>query len=409
MTTVHDLPAHPAAELFPLMDGDEFAELSADVAANGLIEPVWLCDDPELGRVVLDGRNRLRACQQADVEPRTRVYEGSDPVGFVIGLNVKRRHLSVGQKASVASRSLALYEAQAAKRKAHGETAPGQAKETLPADLQEASQPRYSRESTSQAAQAVGVSGRAVGQYKRVTEQAPDLAAKVDSGDMALDRAERVVRDRDAEQRKVEQAQQEAAHAGVETTVDIRHGDFRNVLADLTNVDAIITDPPYPQEYLPLLGDLAEWADSVLTDDGVLAVLIGQTHLPEVYRQLGRGRPYRWTGCYYTPGPGYVSWPRKVQSNWKPLLVYGGGPRFADVVTSEGNDADAKHNHQWGQDYAAFHTIIERLTSRGQTVADPFMGSGTTLLAAHALGRHTVGCDTDDESIDTARRRMRHE
>jgi DNA methylase len=225
-------------------------------------------------------------------------------------------------------------------------------------------------------------------------------------GNQAYNRASRIVRDRRAEQRRIEQAKQEALTTGLETTVDIRHGDFREELADLENIDAIITDPPYPREFLPLLGDLASWADKILTDDGVLAVLMGQTHLPEVYRLLDGHRSYRWTAAYLTPGNAYVSHARDVHSNWKPLLVYGGGPRLADVITSEGDDADAKNNHQWGQDYNAFHTIVERLTTRGQTVVDPFMGSGTTLLAAHALGRHAIGCDIDVTAVTRAKERL---
>jgi 16S rRNA G966 N2-methylase RsmD len=214
------------------------------------------------------------------------------------------------------------------------------------------------------------------------------------------------VRDRQAETRKVAEAKAEAEAQPQPSLVDIRHGDFREVLADLENVDAIITDPPYPYEFLPLLADLAAWADKVLAEDGVLCVLMGQTHLPEVYRLLDGHRPYRWTCCYLTEGPGYVSHPRKVQSNWKPLLVYGNGPRVSDVVRSTGSDAGAKSLHKWGQDYSAFHEIVERFTSKGQTVVDPFMGSGTTLLAAHALGRHAIGADLDTEAVATARERL---
>jgi ribosomal protein L11 methylase PrmA len=87
-------------------------------------------------------------------------------------------------------------------------------------------------------------------------------------------------------------------------------------------------------------------------------------------------------------------------------LIYGGGPRFVDIVRAEGTGADARNNHKWGQDYGAFHAIVERLTERGQTVADPFMGSGTTLLAAHALGRHAIGCDVDAEHVAAARERL---
>ncbi len=87
-------------------------------------------------------------------------------------------------------------------------------------------------------------------------------------------------------------------------------------------------------------------------------------------------------------------------------LLDGGDPRLGDVIRSEGTNADAKSNHRWGQDYNAFHTLVERLTQAGQTVADPFMGSATTLLAAHALGRHAIGCDIDEAAVQAARERL---
>lgn len=268
------------------------------------------------------------------------------------------------------------------------------------------------RKTQPQLATEVGKSQQHVSQMRAVWDvygdrfNNPDSKNDLQSFNFLYKRAPRILRDRDAESRRILQAKKDADQSGVETVVDIRHGDFREELADVVSVDAIITDPPYPAEYLPLLADLAAWADKVLTDDGVLAVLMGQTHLPEVYRLLNGHRPYRWTGCYLTPGNGYSSQARRLQSNWKPLLIYGGGPRFSDIIRSEGTDADAKNNHHWGQDYSAFHTIIERLTERGQTVVDPFMGGGTTLLAAHALGRHAIGCDVDAEHVAKTRERL---
>jgi hypothetical protein len=426
-------PVHPAAELFPLLNGAELTELVDDIRSNGLIEPVWLYDDPERGTVLLDGRNRVRACHLAGTAVDTRQYRGDDPIGFSIAQNLKRRHLTTGQKAAVAYAAEPLYAAEAERRRIEAvvDANRRRAHEPCEADLPhmdkldadtfkteqtadpQSSAPRFDKpprapQSRDQAAKSSGASGRAVAQYKRVAQHAPDLAEKVQSGAMALDRAERIIRDREAEERKVAQARAEAEAQPDPYTVDIRHGDFREVLADVddASVHAIITDPPYPFEYLPLLADLAAWADKVLTPDGVLAVLIGQTHLPEVFRLLDGGRPYRWTCAYLTSGPGYVSHPRRVQSSWKPLLLYGGGPRVSDVLRSEGSDANAKALHRWGQDYSAFHTLIERLTERGQTVADPFMGAGTTLLAAHALGRHVIGCDVDAEAVRTSRERV---
>ena len=398
-----DWPVHEAAKLFPLLIGDELAELAADIKANGLHEPVWLWNDAAGTQWLLDGRNRLAACKLAGVDVTARLYTGDDPWSFVFSENIRRRHLTETQKAGIALKALPHIEAEIkAREAARKQTPPHRTKSTDTC----APVHKSSSRSTDVAARTVGMSYRTLAQYKRVADQAPDLVADMDSGDLSAKRAERIIRDRDAEQRRIAEARAEAEAQPELTRVDIRLGDFREVLADLEGVDAIITDPPYPAEFLPLLADLAAWSDKVLAPDGIMAVLIGQTHLPHVYRLLDAGRPYRWTACYLTPGNGYASMARRCQSNWKPLLIYGGGPRFADIIRSGASDADAKNNHKWGQDYNAFHTIVERLTTRGQTVVDPFMGSGTTLLAAHALGRHAVGADIDPAHVRTAKERV---
>jgi len=384
---------HPAAELFPMLSESELVALADDIKSNGLINDIVLLTDGTL----LDGRNRLAACQRADVLPRFRAIATDDPVSFVVSINVKRRHLNAGQLAMLAVSLLPMYEAQADKG---GKPATIKHGAELPQVSKRA--PR----SRDRAAEATGASGRAVAQAKRVSKAAPELAEKVISGELALDRADRIVRDWEAEERRIAEAEEQRKQLETGTRVDIRHGDFRDVLADLEDVDAIITDPPYPREFLPLLADLAAWSDKVLAPDGILAVLFGQTYLPEVYRLLDGHRPYRWTMCYLTPGAGYSSHQAKVQSNWKPVLIYGGGPRFSDTLRTEAQDAGAKSLHHWGQDYGGFHTLVERLTKPGATVVDPFMGSGTTLLAAKALGRHAIGCDIDSASLATAQKRL---
>jgi len=90
---------HPIADIFPPMSAEEYAALVQDIRERGLLEPVWLYDGQ-----VLDGRHRSRACEELGIEPETREYTGDDPLGFVVSLNLKRRHLSESQRAMVAAR-----------------------------------------------------------------------------------------------------------------------------------------------------------------------------------------------------------------------------------------------------------------------------------------------------------------
>lgn len=393
-------PHHPAARLFPMLEENELRDLAEDIKAHGLHQSVVLYDDPEIGRCVLDGRNRLAACAMAGVKPSTRIYTGDTPVEYAVSLNIKRRHLDTGQRAMLALEVEPLFAAEARRRQ-------GSRTDLVPNIV--ATRPQSSpkqRKSRERAAQTTGTSGRAVSRAKRIVQEAPDLAEKVKAGQLDLNRADRIVRDRKAEKKRIQEAQAEAALVDVPTVVDLRAGDFREVLADLHDVDAIITDPPYPREFLPLLPDLAAWADKVLKPDGILAVLFGQKYLPDVYRLLDGHRPYRWTGCYLARGQATQVWGAEVQTMWKPILIYGGGPRFSDLIETGAGTSDARNNHKWGQDYSAFHTLVERLTKAGQTVVDPFAGSGTTLLAAKALGRNAIGAEIDPDSIRTARERL---
>lgn len=174
--------------------------------------------------------------------------------------------------------------------------------------------------------------------------------------------------------------------------------------------DCIVTDPPYPAEFLPLYSTLSGVARQCLKPGGSLVVMSGQAHLPEVIARLSEQMRYQWCAAYLTPGGQAVQvFPRKVNTFWKPLLWYTvdgySGPWIGDVTRSAVNDND-KRMHGWGQSESGMLDVIERFSKPGDLVFDPFMGAGTTGVAALRAGRRFCGMDINAEHVDVARGRL---
>jgi hypothetical protein len=115
------LSVHPAADLFPMLAGEELDALANDIRKHGLKQPIVLLQpDPKLPVYeVLDGRNRLNAAERAGFELFTadgklawsyfRIVGGDnsfDPIAFVVSANVHRRHLSSEQRRGIVAELL---------------------------------------------------------------------------------------------------------------------------------------------------------------------------------------------------------------------------------------------------------------------------------------------------------------
>jgi N6-adenosine-specific RNA methylase IME4 len=88
---------HPAANEFPMLDAKRHAELVADIATNGQRETIKLYQG-----TVLDGRNRLKACQELGLTPKTATLpDDTDPWSYVWSLNGERRDLVADHRAQI--------------------------------------------------------------------------------------------------------------------------------------------------------------------------------------------------------------------------------------------------------------------------------------------------------------------
>lgn len=92
---------HELANIFPLIEGEDFAALVEDIRQNGLVSPIILH-----GGKIIDGRNRYRACIAAGVEPEFSEFQGDaeECRRLVVSENLRRRHMNESQRALVAAR-----------------------------------------------------------------------------------------------------------------------------------------------------------------------------------------------------------------------------------------------------------------------------------------------------------------
>lgn len=86
---------HPYADKFPMLPDAELDELAESIRTVGLLHPIIV--DP--AGLIIDGRNRLEACNRAAVEAHTEVYDGADIAEYVVACNVTRRNMKVGARA----------------------------------------------------------------------------------------------------------------------------------------------------------------------------------------------------------------------------------------------------------------------------------------------------------------------
>jgi N6-adenosine-specific RNA methylase IME4/ParB-like chromosome segregation protein Spo0J len=222
------LPHHPLAAIFPLLDGDEFAALVADIRAHGLRQRIVLHEG-----MILDGRNRYAACRVAGIEPRFEAFNGADPLAFVVSLNLARRHLNESQRAIVAAKIASLRD---------GQRQVGQLAEVP---------------TQGQAAILLNVGERTIRRAREVLDEgAPELIEKVERGEISVSAAVEVAHLPALEQREIVARGEKEILAGI----NARKYDEKKLMAvartnavefnakELGKFAVIYADPPWRYE-----------------------------------------------------------------------------------------------------------------------------------------------------------------
>ncbi|MGO9197342.1 MAG: DNA modification methylase [Acidimicrobiales bacterium] len=414
-------------QLLPPLGADEYAGLKSSIAEVGVLVPVVY--DAETSELI-EGHNRMRAVAELRAEgvkvadpPREirRFADDTERVSFVVAVNVQRRKLSAPQRRdlvaealrrlpSVSDRRLGLMAgvdhktvgAVRGELEGRGEIPHVEAR----ADSLGRQQPaRQTRPAPTIFVQSEKDARRASHALRALDDDA--------SGLIGLPRAEERARIANLARLRAEAATGPAEHTG--EAWELRTGDFREVLADLADqsVDAIVTDPPYDADGVPIFEPFGAFALRVLKPSRLAVVYAGHLQLDREMDLLARGGlTYMWHGAVVLTGRHTRVRTRMVFGQHRSVLLYSAGPYrprswLNDLVFGAGRGGpEERPLHPWQQALDPVRHWVRQVSEPGELVVDPFIGSGTTVVAAVMEGRRFLGCDIDPGCVETTRRRL---
>jgi len=388
---------HEIANIFPMVEGAELTVLSTDIKKNGLIDPIWLYEGK-----ILDGRNRYRACQEAGIEPRFQPYPGDDPLQHVISLNLHRRHLNESQRGLIASR-LAM----------------------IPKHLHKPD--RQICLSQPEAAQMLNVSERTIKSVKAIERESPDLIYKLESGEMTVHEAQKVIR----KKRQIDKEAASLATAPKDTTWTVTDDQV------VVPCDVLIADPPYgilTETWEPGAGGIEDltrlWATRWSECDANFIIsFFSQRFMWEGKKWFDEslyGYKFQQLLIWHYPNNKSPQSRMGFKQTWEPIFFYRrngcekkirvGGSEWGEglndfdchvaaVPQSNFNEVNTKI-HPAQKPLSVMRWLVNATSTPGELIVDPFAGSGTTGIAAVQLNRQFHGIETDAEMSVKAKERI---
>lgn len=201
-------------------------------------------------------------------------------------------------------------------------------------------------------------------------------------------------------------------------------GDSRELIPALEGVDATITDPPYGVQY-----NGSATKDGGRDEGGYASFDDSRESIKSLIVPIITDCVQRFERLCMTPGPasmflypepravGVIYYPAGANSGpWgfvcsQPLFYYGKDPYLANGLGRKANgfsatDGAEKNGHPCPKPIKQMEWLVNRASLPGETVFDPFMGSGTTGVACVNLGRKFIGCEIEETYFDIARRRI---
>ena len=176
----------------------------------------------------------------------------------------------------------------------------------------------------------------------------------------------------------------------------------------------VITDPPYGiglnySTYDDTLDNWKKMFTALIPElKRVASMIIMPSCQIRMMEFIYRTHPPDWLICWYKGSPGHSAY--VGFNDWEPLLVYGKrqGVQMHDYLKQTNTEQMGNHGHPCPKPVAWARWLIDRASRPGDTIIDPFVGSGTTGVAALMAKRNFIGIDIDANYISIAQTRIKN-
>jgi DNA modification methylase len=408
--------------LIPPLTSEEFKQLERNILEEGIRDPLVTWNG-----ILVDGHNRYRIAKEYDIDFETVEKEFADMNAvkeWMINNQLGRRNLPEFVRGELLSYVREMRKIE------------GKEKQLLTLNKGKESPVLSNIDKTehntrNEFAEKLGWSTGKTGMFDVVTKKAPEeLKVKLRTGEVNIHQAYKEIKKDEKEQYKTQKAI-EIIEKVYESNANIFHGnciEFIKTIED-KSIDCLITDPPYGVDIQ--FGAYDNQLSRKIENDGNIdnALLLLDTMLHEVKIKL-KDNAHIYIFCNWKIYPQFnaiiskhfqiknlIIWDKlfmgmgdlkgNYSSSYEMIVFAGGNREFLtrpkNIIQCRFND-ERFHNTQKPVDL--IKQLIENSTNVNETIFDPFLGSGSTVVAANQLKRNFIGCEIDEQNYKITLKRL---
>ncbi len=404
-------------KLIPALTGEEYKQLEANILSEGIRDPlvVW-------NGYLVDGHNRYAIANKYSLEYKTvskEFKDGNEAKLWMILNQFGRRNLNGYQRSVLALQLENVFQEKAKEN---------QGKRT---DIKQISAESNPIETRKELAKVANVSHDTIAKVKVIQSVAtPEVKAQLSTGVISINQAYQEIKKEEKEQLKTQKAI-EIIEKVYESNCNIYHGDcleYIKTIAD-KSIDCLITDPPYgvdiqfgaydnqlsrkiandenSQDALCLLDKMLIEVKCKLKDNAHLYIFCNWKIYPDFSKIISNHFQIKNVIIWDKLFMGMGDLKGNYSSSYEMIIFAGGNREFLNrpknIIQCRFND-ERFHNTQKPIDL--IKQLIENSTDVNELVFDPFLGSGSTVVASKQLKRNYIGCEIDEQNYKITLKRI---